>query len=254
MMTPNAKSIGVIADAIARSSRRDRDAFLAEQLDIPADDPILRRLRLFSGLILRIKHSFVWERAPLTMGSLVRTGTSLAVFAAYSERLDLASLPSLSPTARTERFLKFLAKDENGLPPDAAGVSGIARHELNVWKTSLAAHSQFEDVSLKDISQIDARAALTLASTARVNGYTGDPRSGAGCSVGPINTARVVLVYTSRGSIELKSRHEKELFTCVLEGLELTEYLRAGPAEPDRVETLVRFCNAGVIRLERIYS
>lgn len=88
----------------------------------------LRRIQLFRGLILRVKHSFIWTMAPHTAARLERTGFLLKAFADYGADSPLSAFEG-TQRARTRRFLEYLCQAE--FPVDVR-VSGVARHELHL--------------------------------------------------------------------------------------------------------------------------
>lgn len=74
----------------------------------PLSREVVERLRLFAGLITRVKHSFVWLAVPRTLDQIASSGRLFDVFAEYflSNR---AAISRSDRSARTADFIEFLA-------------------------------------------------------------------------------------------------------------------------------------------------
>jgi hypothetical protein len=126
------------------------------------DPELARRVRLFAGLVTRVKHGFVWQVMPQTMRLLGLMHRELDVFATYYETGGAQRAVGTDRTAKTMDFSRCLAgllRDDQQLKRSRE-LHALYRHEHIVWAISGAAH--------------EARASLACVQT-----YPCDPRHGA---------------------------------------------------------------------------
>lgn len=176
----------------ANSARTSRLAALITTPDAVGtagiDLETLRRIQLFRGLILRVKHSFIWNMAPLTSARLERTGLLLRAFADYGVDHPLTALDG-TPQERTQRFLEHLSR---GTLPTGARVDGVARHELH-----LLFSSPEKAASPKAWAIPTQSCHFRLATRVKMEAYDGRPDHCSGASLSPMSAAAVLVFYKS---------------------------------------------------------
>lgn len=188
---------GEVMARIARSmlqpsveERRKISKLLLEGADA---DSLEHRVRLMTGLVMRVKHAFLWDQAPLTMNSLRRSGRLVELFAAYSFVVDLKQLPAVAPAERGLKFLHWLCKEApEELVGATEGVRARARHELLLLSTSLSLE------------------------TWKMEGYDADPRVSSSCAIAALPKANCILLYTEGGDVDVMDRSEVKRISAQL--------------------------------------
>lgn len=150
------------------------------------DSETLRRIQLFRGLILRVKHAFIWSTAPLTFARLERTGLLLRAFTDFGINGPLAAFDG-TPKERTQRFLAYLSQAT--LPADAR-VTGVACHELRLL------FSTPEEATGPRVWTLPTQSSqVRLATGVKIEAYDGRPDHCAGASLSSIDSAAVLVFY-----------------------------------------------------------
>ncbi len=254
-MPSNAQIMSLVAQAIVEGSNLGADHALSSLVD-PSDVNFESRFQLFIGQILKIKHSFLWANAPLTMRYLAHEAIGLNVFAAYSGYLHLSDLPSINVAERTVRFLSFLTKKELVapiLPHDRLlGICGLAMHELYLWTTlqEKATGQNFTDQSLLDAPETRMR----LSSRIAVCAFDVDPRLGVACQVVDFADAQTVLLYTHHGALPVEDPNHIRLLSLAKDGTSVSDCLTALPlARSYVIATFTRWHKNEWMSVEQVF-
>jgi hypothetical protein len=155
---------------------------------VGVDIETLRRIQLFRGLILRVKHSFLWNLAPLTATRLERVGLLLRTFAGYGADRPIMGFDG-TPHERTRRFLEHLSEK-----PLSAGarIDGVARHEFHLLSYGLQ-----EEADPMVWPPPNQNSRLRLATGVQLEAYDGRPDDPAGARLSSIGSAAVLILYRS---------------------------------------------------------
>lgn len=146
-------------------------------------DSLEHRVRLMAGLVMRVKHAFLWDQAPRTMKSLSRSGRLVELFAAYSFVVDLKQLPVVAPVQRGLNFLQWLCKEApEELVGAIKGVRAQARHEFLLLASCLPVGAW------------------------KMEGYSADPRVSSRCTIAALPQASCILLYTEGGEVDVMDR------------------------------------------------
>jgi hypothetical protein len=192
--------IGDLARQIANPNHPERNLHISSITAESDADSLPVRLMLFAGLICRIKHSFLWEKAPSTMMRISSSGRSLQLFACYALSLPLNRIATLTPRQRTTRFLRWVKSGDGAGKAlvELVGVRGIASHELRCFGLGISPCSAIEihEASREDLEVV---------------GYSADPRGRGPCVELDVALASIVLGYGASGFCELRW-HDRRKF------------------------------------------
>jgi hypothetical protein len=234
----------------------------AAERELLNDKVLYCRLRLFAGLICRIKHSFLWQHAPLTMRLLSNRGLTLNTFANYARTVKPHDLVNMSPYERSMGFLNHLDRIINQKPYAAgnlAGLSGLVKHELRSLRINNAFRRAAITVSSPDpetMARLDRGSRICLNDHVFMAGYTADPRLGLPCDECNLRAAHTFLLYAPTAVVRIDSSDERYLLQQLTRSISVND-LRSAAAERGISEAtlkgfLARYFVGGRLRFHEV--
>ncbi len=219
--------------------------------DRDADIEMRRRISLFAGLIMRVKHAFLWDMAPLTMRLLEREAVSLQTFACYARTQAVDQLGIANRNERADRFLLFLsALPEPSKMLGVPGLQGVAHHERALLR-SRRATSRSNRKSDASFSFGVARRGLRLAVGTVVSGYDDSPFGESGCRVCPISDANVLVATNAGNAVLVSDQIGRALLSAVIAQDYLNTKATVNGLNAKRVADLIQ---AGVVAEELVWT
>lgn len=201
------------------------------------------QLRLFAASVLRIKHSFLWEMAPLSMTFLRMRSIVLPVFIDYAPSMPLLTLSQYGALDRSLLFLQYLAHSRLHLRVRKAyGVSGIAKHELIKL-------SQTRRQVTRSTSSDKAGSQIALHPTVDVLGYSADPRSGVGAIEKSISRSETLLLYKDGDAIDISNQLDRAVILAATRRTSRAAFLKKHKQYSAAASTLSRHLKQSHIQL-----